>query len=191
MLPIDDQKWFSNAVIVADRFHAIRLVGLHLMRAARQLCPVLGWNRSWLGLLRRRTDRLDPEQRQRRVRLFSDHPVFEDICALKDCICRVLALRTQYKVSCGHHMRSLFSFIEILRKDGLESAVTLARTLSDWTHEIVRMWRGTRNFGIQEDAERMASVRSPITASASSLSAVNSNPTINLPSQPSRPQSLE
>ncbi|HAW10932.1 MAG TPA: hypothetical protein DCX12_07700 [Chloroflexi bacterium] len=51
------RRWFPRARIVADRFHAIRVVCLHLMRVARQLCPELGWNRAWLGLLRRRAQR--------------------------------------------------------------------------------------------------------------------------------------
>jgi hypothetical protein len=29
---------------VADRFHAIRLVGPHVLKVARQFCPALGWN---------------------------------------------------------------------------------------------------------------------------------------------------
>jgi transposase len=36
------RRWFPRAAIVADRFHAIRLVSLHLFRLARQLCPALG-----------------------------------------------------------------------------------------------------------------------------------------------------
>jgi transposase len=39
-------------------------------------------------------------------------------------------------------------------EDDLEPAVTLAKTLSDWTHEIVRMWRFTRNNGITEGFHR-------------------------------------
>jgi transposase len=148
------RKWFPNAAIVADRFHAIRIVSLHLMRVARQLCPSLGWNRSWLGLLRTRADRLDPEQRQRLVRLFADHPVLEGIYALKDRLCRLLALKTQNKTSCRNHIRSLLELIHTLREDGIEAAVTLAKTLTDWTQEIVRMWRFTRNNGITEGFHR-------------------------------------
>ena len=128
------KRWFPNAAIVADRFHTLRVVSLHLMRLARQLCPPLGWNRSWLGLLRTRADRLAAEQRER--------------------LCRLLALKTQNKTSCRNHIRSLLSFIDILRQDGLELAVTLAKTLSDWTQEIVRMWRFTRNNGITEGFHR-------------------------------------
>jgi transposase len=148
------RKWFPNAAIVADRFHAIRIVSLHLMRLARQLCPALGWNRSWLGLLRTRADRLDPEKRQRLAALFADHPVLEGIYALKDRLCRLLTLKTQSKISCRNHIRSLLGFIDILREDKLEPALTLAKTLSEWTHEIVRMWRFTKNNGITEGFHR-------------------------------------
>jgi transposase len=41
------RRWFPRAAIVADRFHAIRVVGYHLMRLARQVVPQLGWNRGW------------------------------------------------------------------------------------------------------------------------------------------------
>jgi transposase len=68
------RRWFPNAAVVADRFHAVRLVGLHLLRLARQLCPELGWNRAWLGVLRMRGDRLDPAQRARRAQLFARYP---------------------------------------------------------------------------------------------------------------------
>jgi transposase len=59
------RRWFPRAAIVADRFHAIRLVGLHLLKLARQLCPALGWNRAWIGVLRMRSDRLHCAQKQR------------------------------------------------------------------------------------------------------------------------------
>ena len=148
------KRWFPRAAIVADRFHAIRVVSLHLLRLARQLCPALGWNRSWLGLLRTRADRLDAVKRQRLVQLFAEHPVLEGIYALKDRLCRLLALKTQSKISCRNHIRTLLGIIDTLKEDGLEPAVTLAKTLTDWTHEIVRMWRFTRNNGITEGFHR-------------------------------------
>ena len=148
------QIQIAHCVIVADRFHAIRVVSLHLLRLARQLCPALGWNRSWLGLLRTRADRLDAVKRQRLVQLFAEHPVLEGIYALKDRLCRLLALKTQSKISCRNHIRTLLGIIDTLKEDGLEPAVTLAKTLTDWTHEIVRMWRFTRNNGITEGFHR-------------------------------------
>jgi transposase len=44
--------------------------------------------------------------------------------------------------------------IGTLQTSGLEPAVTLAKTLSDWTEEIVRMWRFSPNNGITEGFHR-------------------------------------
>jgi len=148
------RKWFPRALIVADRFHAVRIVGLHLMRLARQLVPELGWNRSWLGLLRRRFDRLDPEQRERLRSLLARHPALEPIYEMKERLCRLLCLKTQNPSNCRVHIRQLLALIGTLRESGLEAALTLAKTLSDWTEEIVRMWRFTRNNGITEGFHR-------------------------------------
>jgi transposase len=148
------RRWFPRALIVADRFHAVRIVGLHLMRLARQLVPELGWNRSWLGLLRRRFERLDPEQKERLRSLLARHPALAPIYEMKERLCRLLCLKTQNPSNCRVHIRELLALIDTLRESGLEAALTLAKTLSDWTEEIVRMWRFTRNNSITEGFHR-------------------------------------
>jgi transposase len=148
------RRWFPRAKIVADRFHAIRLVGQHLLKLARQLCPQLGGNRAWLGLLRTRGDRLAPDQRQRLAQLFAAQPVLEGIYALKEKLCGLLALKTQSKASCRQHIRTLLELIATLRHSRLEPACALGKTLASWTEEIVRMWRFTRSNGITEGFHR-------------------------------------
>jgi transposase len=148
------RRWFPRAAIVADRFHAIRLVGHHLLKLARQLCPALGWNRAWLGLLRTRPDRLDPSQRARLGQLLAEQPALAGIYAIKEKLCGLLRLKTQSKDACRHHVRSLLQLIQTLKDSGLELACTLAKSLSEWTEEIVRMWRFTRNNGITEGFHR-------------------------------------
>lgn len=148
------RRWFPRALIVADRFHPIRLVGLHLLKLARQLCPQLGWNRAWLGLLRSRADRLDPAQRQRLRQLLCAQPVLEPIHALKERLCALLRLKNQAFGQAKHHLKELLGLIETLRDSGLEAAVTLAKTLTDWSEEILRMWRFSRNNAITEGFHR-------------------------------------
>ncbi len=148
------RRWFPRAAIVADRFHAVRLVGLHLFRLARQLCPELGWNRGWLGVLRRRSDRLDPAQQQRLAALLAKYPALEGIYALKEKLCALLRLKLQSKHACRRHIRSLLELIATLRQTPFEQALTLAKSLSDWTEEIARMWRFSRNNGITEGFHR-------------------------------------
>ena len=148
------RRWFPRAAIVADRFHAIRLVGLHLLKLARQLCPALGWNRAWLGVLRMRSDRMDPSQQQRLARLLAEHPVLEGIYALKEKLCALLRHKEQSKRACRDHIRQLLELIDTLKASGLEAACTLAKSLSEWTEEITRMWRFSRNNGITEGFHR-------------------------------------
>jgi transposase len=148
------RRWFPNAAIVADRFHAVRLAGMHLMRVARQLCPQLGWNRGWLALLRRRADRLDPQQRHRLHKLFELHPQLEGVFAMKEKICRLLCLKQLSKPSCRQKIPELLHVIETLKQSGLEAALTLGNSLSEWIQEITRMWRFSRNNGITEGFHR-------------------------------------
>jgi transposase len=148
------RRWFPRARIVADRFHAIRVVCLHLMRIARQLCPELGWNRAWLGLLRRRAHRLEAHQRRDLEQLFSRHPALQGIYELKERICSLLCLKNQSKPACRQHIAQLLGHIDTLRTSGLEAARTLAKTLSEWTEEIACMWRFSRNNAITEGFHR-------------------------------------
>jgi transposase len=148
------KTWFPRAVIVADRFHAIRVVGLHLLRLARQLVPQLGWNRGWLGLLRTRPDRLDPERQRRLQRLLAEQPALAGIYSIKERLCTLLRHKNLSKRQCREHARQLFSYIAELTKSGLEPALTLAKTLRDWAEEIGRMWRFSRNNGITEGFHR-------------------------------------
>jgi transposase len=148
------RRWFPRAVIVADRFHTIRVVGWHLFKLARQLCPALGWKRGWLALLRTRADRLAPDQLQRLHQLFALHPLLQGIYELKEQLGALLRLKQQSKNACRGHIQRLLGLIGTLQTSGLEPAVTLAKTLSDWTEEIVRMWRFSRNNGITEGFHR-------------------------------------
>ena len=148
------RRWFPRAVIVADRFHAVRLVLHHLLKLARQLCPALAGHRAWLTLLRTRADRLQFDQRHRLNQLFAEHPALAAIHALKEKLCRLLCLKTQSKPSCRQHIQELLSLIATLKASGLEAACTLGQTLSAWTEEIVRMWRFTKNNGIVEGFHR-------------------------------------
>jgi transposase len=148
------RRWFPRAKIVADRFHAIRVVGLHLMRLARHLVPSLGWNRGWLGLLRSRSDRLDPEQKRRLEVLFAQHPALQGVYEMKERLTALLRLKDQSKAACREHIASLLAHIAELRQSGLEAALTLAKSLADWSEEIARMWRFSRNNGVTEGFHR-------------------------------------
>ena len=148
------KRWFPRAAIVADRFHAIRIVGEHLMRLARQLVPQLGWNRAWLGLLRSRSDRLEPEHSRRLQALLEQHPALAPIYEMKERLGALLRLKLQSKRACREHIAQLLDAIRLLRESGFDAALALAKTLSDWSQEIGRMWRFSRTNAVTEGFHR-------------------------------------
>ncbi len=149
------RRWFPNALIVADRFHAIRLVGLHLLRLARQLCPELGWNRAWLGVLRRRSDRLNPEQRQRlRQLLTTASPGPSRSGDMKEHLHALLGLKRLDRQSCRRFTPQLLAAIQTLRGSGREAALPPPKTRTPWIVGIARNWRFTRNNAITEGFHR-------------------------------------
>lgn len=148
------QRWFPRALIVADRFHVIRVVMRHLLGIARQVYPQLAWKLSWLNLLRTRGDRLTTEQRYRLAEVFRQQPALQPIYELKERLCALLCIRKQTAAQCRRLIPRLLEFIETLKASGFDLAKTLAKTLADWSEEIVRMWRFTRNNGITEGFHR-------------------------------------
>jgi transposase len=58
------------------------------------------------------------------------------------------------KQACRQHIPELLRVIQTLSESGLQAALTLAKALSDWREEIVRMWRFSRNNGITEGFHR-------------------------------------
>lgn len=148
------QRWFPRAMIVADRFHVIRVVMRHLLGIARQVYPQLAWKLSWLNLLRTRGDRLTPEQRHQLAEVFRQQPALQPIYELKERLCALLCIRKQTAAACRRLIPRLLAFIDTLHRSGFALAKTLAKTLSDWSAEIARMWRFTRNNGITEGFHR-------------------------------------
>lgn len=148
------QRWFPRALIVADRFHVVRVVMRHLLGLARQVHPQLAWNTPWLTLLRTRGSRLTPEQRQQLDAVFRQQPALQPIYDLKERLCTLLCIKKQTAAQCRLLIPQLLDFIHTLKISGFALAHTLARTLESWSEEIVRMWRFTRNNGITEGFHR-------------------------------------
>jgi transposase len=148
------RKHFPNALIVADRFHVIRLVMYHLLKLARQLVPDLSHNRPWLRLMRTRPENLKPEHLQDLQNLLATQPALAGIYDIMQRLCTLLRHKHQKKTECREHVRELFALIQELSSSGLQQAQALAQTLRSWQEEIARMWRFTRSNGITEGFHR-------------------------------------
>src|SRR5690625_860906 len=68
------REYFPNALIVADRFHVVRLVNQHFMEFWKQMDPVGRKKRGLISLMRRHAHNLKPEQKVKLARYFEQYP---------------------------------------------------------------------------------------------------------------------
>ena len=144
------RKHFPHALIVADRFHVIRLIGQHIHQLWRQLDPAHRWNRGLLSLLRRRADRLDAEQRKALDAYLQAHPAIAALYQFKQELWALLRPSGLNPSACRKRIPEFLARIQQLKAATFAPLICLGETLEAWQKEIVRMWRFTRNNGITE-----------------------------------------
>ncbi len=77
------RKYFPNAIIVADRFHVIRLVNQHFMQLWKQHDPVGRRNRGLISLMRRHHWKLSSQQKERLEQYLASYPVLRSLYAAR------------------------------------------------------------------------------------------------------------
>ena len=144
------RKHFSKALIVADRFHVIRLLNEKFLACWAALDPRGRANRGLLSLVRRHEENLKPEQRPKLLEYLKAHPAFGDLYFFKQRLCRLLRIKERTQRQCRRLIPYFLRAIERLKAIGLKPLVQLAETFDSWKEEIVRMWRFTKNNAITE-----------------------------------------
>lgn len=144
------RKYFPNALVVADRFHVIRLVNHHFLKLWQSIDPVGRKSRGLLSLMRRHQWRLSPKQQNSLNSYFDKYPALKSIYLFKQKLVRLLLYKAQTKKSCKRLIPVFIKFIEQLKTSLFEPMVTLGKTLESWQEEVVRMWRFRKSNGITE-----------------------------------------
>jgi transposase len=144
------QRHFPQALIVADRFHVIRLVGQCLMETWKQLEPVGRKHRGLVSLMRRRPDNLAPEQLERLTAYLAENPMVGAVYELLQRLMRLLRHKHQTARKCRWHIRHFLRIVDQLREAPMPVLQTLAKTLWSWRDPIARMWRFTKSNAITE-----------------------------------------
>jgi transposase len=144
------KKQFPNAVIVADRFHVIRLINHHFLACWREIDPVGSKHRGLVSLMRRHRHNLRPEQQVRLLAYLAGHPALELIYRFKQRLCYLLLKKHKTRKQCQKLVPRFLRAVVELRQSGLAQLVVLGETLHSWSEEIARMWRFTRSNGITE-----------------------------------------
>jgi transposase len=147
------RKWFPNAILVADRFHAVRIVMHHFTELAKELAQ-LKYKRGYLCVLRKRPENLTEKQKQLLEELFQRHPVLRPFYEKMREICDLFNKKTQKARQCRQHAKALFQHIADLKAYSFPQLHTLAKTLTSWAEPIAAMWRFRKNNSITEGFHR-------------------------------------
>ncbi len=141
------QQYFPNAMIVADRFHVIRLVNQHFLKLWQQYDPEGRKNRGLLSLMRRHHWRLSAVQKERLHQYLAQSPVLKALYFAKQQLNGFLTLRMTHRERAS---KMLPKFLALIRQFEQSPAKALANTLISWLEPIVRMWRFSKSNGITE-----------------------------------------
>ncbi|WP_323016533.1 ISL3 family transposase [Castellaniella sp.] len=141
------QQYFPNALIVADRFHVVRLVNQHFLKLWQQHDPEGRKNRGLLSLMRRHHWKLSAVQKERLHRYLAQTPVLQALYFAKQQLNGFLVLKA---LKAKRARKMLPKFLALIRQFEQSPARALATTLTSWLEPIVRMWRFSKSNGITE-----------------------------------------
>ena len=144
-------KHFPNAMIVADRFHVIKLINHHFMHTWKMFDEEGRKNRGLLSLMRRHEWNLrDDEQRGRLRNYLRSRAGLELVYDFKQTLTRLMLSRVFSKAQARPLIAEFLQMIEALKSSGFKPLVTLGKTFESWREEIVRMWRFKRTNSTTE-----------------------------------------
>jgi transposase len=144
------KKHFPNAMIVADRFHVVRLIQHQFLKTWQQFDPVGRKNRGLLSLMRRHEDKLDLEQIKRLEKYFIEYPHLKTIWEFKQKLHTLMRKKMLSKQSTWLAVHDFLHMIRELKNSPIEALKTLGETLSSWRNEVGRMWRFSKTNSITE-----------------------------------------
>lgn len=144
------RKYFSNALIVADRFHVVRLINHHFMNVWKKLDPNGKYNRGLLSLMRRHAWKLKADQKHRLSIYLGSIPGLRAVYEFKQRLNWLMGLKTLRADQCSQYIPEFLEAIAKLKGSGFEPMRKLGRTLDSWKEEIVRMWRFSKTNSITE-----------------------------------------
>lgn len=148
------QTYFPNAMIVADRFHVIRLVLHQCMQTFQLIDPNIKNNRGLLAALRTNPENLTQKRLKQRDEYLKQQPIIHAIYDFKLKLQHLLMKKTLKARQCKKFIPIFLNMIHELKKSPFHHLKTLGKTLWNWRNEIVRMWRFSKNNGITEGFHR-------------------------------------
>lgn len=144
------RKHFPNAMIVADRFHVVKLINHHFLKTWSELDEVGRKSRGLSSLIRRHPENLKPEQVPKLQRYLDENPAVKALYEFKQYLMRTVKARVYSKSEARKLIPDFLNCIALLKESKFKFMKVLGDTLESWQEEIVRMWRFSKTNSITE-----------------------------------------
>ncbi|WP_200884486.1 transposase [Alcaligenes faecalis] len=141
------QRYFPNALIVADRFHVVHLVNQHFLKPWQQYDPEGRKNRGLLSLIRRHHWKLSAVQKENLHQYLSHEPVLRTLHFAKQQLNGFLVIKSLERKRAQKMMPQFLVLIAQFKQSPTRAS---AETLKSWLEPILRMWRSTKSNGLTE-----------------------------------------
>jgi transposase len=149
------KKYFKNALIVADRFHVVRLINKHFLKTWSMLDEEGRKSMGLISMMRRHEwSKFNPKSKERLMAYLEANPVLKVIYEFKQELMRLILSRVSNRKQAEPLVVRYLEMIKQLQESKLGPMVTLGNTLEDWQKEIVRMWRFSKTNSITEGLHR-------------------------------------
>lgn len=148
------EELFPNAVIVADRFHVIRLINYAFLKTVQGLVPEQKNKANSLSLWRKHEWNLSKAQQKYKVQYFKEFPHLLPIYEFKQKLNLLLSQKHRTQRQCRRLIPQLMGYLEELKSQHFLPLKTLAKTLEKWKEPIAAMWRFTKTNSITEGFHR-------------------------------------
>jgi len=149
------KNYFPKAMIVADRFHVVRLINHHFLKTWSQLDEVGRKNRGLMHLMRMHEwSQMKEKSRKNLHRYLKENPALQAVYDFKQGLMKLILTRVYSKAEARRVIPKFLDAIRALKTSKFRNLETLGDTLDSWSEEIVRMWRFSKTNSITEGLHR-------------------------------------
>lgn len=149
------KNYFPKALIIADRFHVVRLVNHHFLKTWSQLDEVGRKNRGLMYLMRMHEwSEMKEKSRKNLNRYLNENPALKAIYDFKQKLMKLILTRVSSKNQAREKVSKFLDAIRALKMSNFKNLETLGNTLDEWKNEIARMWRFSKTNSITEGLHR-------------------------------------
>jgi transposase len=149
------RDYFPRAMVVADRFHVVRLINHHFLKTWSQLDEVGRKNRGLMYLMRMHEwSEMKEKSRKNLYRYLAENPALKAVYDFKQRLMKIILTRVSGRNAAKKIIPQFLDAIRALKTSNFGNLETLGSTLEEWSEEIVRMWRFSKTNSITEGLHR-------------------------------------